>query len=73
MSSGVQDQWKKQNKLNQISNINEKEKQKKSDSDSEIEARTDFLWFIWIKSLEETPLANLSLFLIEKLFQAEQW
>lgn len=50
-------------------NSNDKYQRKKettnSNSDSEIESGTDFPRFIMITSLEETPLANLSLFLIE--------
>lgn len=50
-----------------MANINKKRKGNICEHDSEIEARTKFPSFISIKSLEETLLVNLSLYLIEKV------
>ena len=68
VSGGAQDQQiKKKRKIKTyVSNANKKNiKHNLSESDSENKI-IEFLRFIVIESLEETPLAKLSPFLIEK-------
>ena len=69
MDGGALDQWKKI--ATHMADTNRKPKWNLSESNSENERIMEFPRFIVIESLEETLLAKLSTFLIEKKISSE--